>query len=166
MPLFGSKYDISTLRKINREIISRVICQEVIYYIIAPGETQTNAYGEVSSKTGKFYYPGILLNLLRAPDPQVTTDGDIGPDQGQSIQYRFLRDDLVDIGLVPMTGDIIMWKNEYFEVDNYIENQFILGKDNNYPLSNETVDFGESWSIICNTYHTRPTKLNITQERL
>lgn len=166
MPLYGHQNDISFFRKVNRELISRIISQEVVYYIIAPGETKTNAYGEASSATGKFYYPGVLLNLLRAPDPQITNDGDVGPDQAQSIQFRFLRDDLVDISLVPQVGDIIMWKEEYFEVDNYIENQFIMGKDNNYALSDATQNFGESWSILCNTHHSRPTKLNITQARL
>lgn len=166
MPLFGSKYDMSLFRKINRELISSWISQEVIYYKIALAETTTNAYGETKSATGRFYYSGILLNLLDLPEVQATNDSDAGPDEEQTAQFRFLRDDLIDINLEPAIGDIIMWRNDYFEVDNTNENQYIMGKDNNYPLSDSTKDFGSSWSIMCNTHLTRPTKLNITQERL
>lgn len=153
-------------RRISRELLSRVICEECVYYKIAVDQTEVNVYGEASSKTGRFYYPGVLLNCLRETDPQSTNDNDTGPDEAQLIRFRYLRDDLVDINLLPQTGDIIMWKNEYFEADNYVENQMILGKDPSYALSAETQGFGASWSIIVNTHHTRPTKLNITQDRL
>lgn len=153
-------------RGISRELISRVIAEECVYYKIALAETEVNVYEEASSKTGRFYYTGVLLNCLRETDPQDTKDGDPGPDQSQQIRFRFLRDDMVDINLLPQNGDILMWKNEYFEVDNWVENQMVLGKDPNYALSAETQGFGASWSIIVYTHHTRPTKLNITKDRL
>lgn len=166
MSLYFGFRDISMFRHMNREFISNVVCEEIVYYKIAIAETETNAYGETNPSTGRFYYSGILLNCLREVQNQTTNDSDSGPDENQIIQYRFLRDDLIDIELVPERGDIIMWKNEYFEVDNAIENQMLGGKYPEYALSDVTNQFGSSWSILVDTHHTRPTKLNITQDRL
>lgn len=153
-------------RHINREIISNVISEEVVYYKISTENTLTNAYGEASPKAGRFYYPGVLLNCLREVPNQTNVDNDTGPDQSQTGEFRFLRDDLVDINLVPETGDILLWKGSYYEVDNIMENQNLGGQDPDYALSNETNTYGSSWSILLEVHYTRPTKLNITQERI
>jgi hypothetical protein len=166
MSLYLGFRDISMFRHMNRELISGIVAEEVVYYKISIAETTTNSYGETNPSTGRFYNPGILLNCLREVQNQTTIDSEPGPDQAQVIQYRFLRDDLIDIQLVPERGDIIMWKNEYFEADNVIENQILGGKYPEYALSDATSQFGSSWSILVDTHHTRPTKLNITQDRL
>jgi hypothetical protein len=102
-------------------------------------------------------------------------------DVNRDIVVRFLRDDLAGLDLsteqnpdikgfsyniVPEVGDIILWGNHYYEVDNVVENQLIVGKDSNYSYSTNTDNFGSSWSIIVTAHHTRPEKLGITQERL
>ena len=163
MPLYGSFRDVSLFRKLNKELLSRIISQEVLYYKHALKESRTNAYGESKSK---FYYPAILLNCFIHRQNQTTEDIDYGPDTAQLQDYIFLRDDLQEINLVPEVGDIISDRNLYWEVDNVVENQFVLGKYPEYSLSDETKNFGNSLSIVVNTHHTRPTKLNITQERL
>jgi len=166
MSLYFNYRDISMMRSMNRELISRLICQEIVYYKISTQNTITNAYGETKPSTGRFYFPGITLTCFRVVDDQTTNDNNTGPDEAQTIQYRFLRDDLQEINLVCETGDIIMWKEEFFEVDNVIENQMLGGKYPEYSLDPSTDKFGSSWSILVNTHHTRPTKLNIVQSRL
>ena len=163
MPLFGSNRDISMFRHISRELISRIISQEVGYYKIAQDETTVNLYGEATVKT---YYQPILLNCLISRQDQGRSDVEYGPDTFQPLEFRFLRDDLVDINLFPEVGDIIMYRNNYYEVDNVIENQYVVGKDPSYDISGDTGDHGSSWSMICQTHMTRPTKLNISKERL
>lgn len=163
MPLYGRSRDVSLFRKLNKELISRIISQEILYYKFALGESSTNSYGESKSK---FYYPAILLNCFIHRNDQTTNDVDYGPDAGQLQDYIFLRDDLQEITLVPERGDIIMDRNLYWEVDGIVENQYVLGKYPEYSLSSETQDFGSSFSIVVNTHHTRPSKLNISKERL
>jgi hypothetical protein len=166
MSLYFGARDISMFRHLNKEVISSIDSEEAVYYKISLRNTNTNAYGETDPKSGRFYYPGVLLNCLIYSEEQTTSDNDTGPDRGQITEFRFLRDDLIDINLVPEIGDVIMWKNLYFEVDNIGEDQLLGGKYPEYSLSEVTKDFGSSWSIVVYTHQTRPTKLNITKDRL
>ena len=51
--------------------------------------------------------------------------------------------------------------NNFYEVDERIENQLILGRDPDYAISTETVNFGESFSVLINTHLSRVEKLNL-----
>ena len=89
-----------------------------------------------------------------------------GPDSRREVTFRFLKDDLVVANVVPETGDIIMYNELYYEVDNPNENQLIVGKDPAYAYSDGLQNFGSSFSIILNTHMTSPERLGITQQRL
>ena len=97
------------------------------------------------------------------------------------MKFRFLRDDLAGIdlstdqgadgrgfahGVVPEVGDVLLWNNDYYEVNNVNENQLIVGKDPLYSYASQTDNFGSSWSIILECFYIRPEKLGITKERL
>ena len=58
-------------------------------------------------------------------------------------------------------GDLLLFKNNFYEVDSKVENQLILGKDPDYAMATETTDFGKSFSIIINTHISRVEKLNL-----
>ena len=47
------------------------------------------------------------------------------------------------------------------EVDSKVENQLILGRDPDYAISTETLDFGSSFSVLLNTHISRVEKLNL-----
>ena len=73
--------------------------------------------------------------------------------------------------LVPQVGDIIMYQEGYYEVDNVNANQYFLGKNPDYPndpqIQNPGLDqFGSSVSVICETHYVPADKVGITQERL
>ena len=102
-------------------------------------------------------------------------------DITRNIKCRFLRDDLAGIDLstelpadgkgftyniVPEVGDVILWNNDYYEVNNANENQLIVGKDPLYSYSSDNDSYGSSWSIIVECFYIRPEKLGITKERL
>ena len=55
-----------------------------------------------------------------------------------------------------MSPSVFISKN-----DSKVENQLILGRDPDYAISTETVDFGDSFSIIVNTHISRVDKLNL-----
>ena len=89
-----------------------------------------------------------------------------GPDSRREVTYNFLKEDLQIANVVPETGDIIMYNELYYEVDNTNENQLILGKDPDYSYSEGLQNFGSSFSIIVYTHLTSPERLGITQQRL
>jgi hypothetical protein len=89
-----------------------------------------------------------------------------GPDSRREVQFRFLKVDLEAANVVPETGDIVMYNELYYEIDNTNENQYFLGKDPAYAYSEGLGNFGASISIICFGHLTSPERLGITQQRL
>lgn len=165
--MFGSARDISFIKKINTELMENIIQQEVDYYKYYLQETKgtdsDNLYGEASSQ--KTYYTAVRLTcLLERGDQAYVQDDQFGVDVTQQMTFNFLKPKLREINLVPSAGDIVEVRGLYYELDQINENQFILGKDNDYGKSVGT-EFGESLSIICIGHYTRATRLQITKAR-
>ena len=185
MALYGGKRDISLFRHLNRELIGDIISQECVYYKLKLAETKVNNYGE--SAGAKYYYPGVILSCLVQRSPQEYPDDDFGVQYHQLIDFRFLRDDLLDrakdfnvdydqgdyfgANLVPEVGDIIMYYEGYYEVDDVIGNQYFSGKDPDYnyatnPINPGLENFGWDTSIICKTHYTPADKVQIEKARI
>ena len=162
MPLFGGSRDISLFRTMNRELINDIIQTEIAYYKIILDQTVTNVYGESNKK---YYYEPLRLSCLIEKSEQDWSSDDFGPDIKQTFQYKFLKDDLSSINLVPEVGDLLLFNNDFWEVDTFIENQFFVGKKPEYAISEDTQDFGVSLSIILNTHLSRIEKLNLVPLR-
>ena len=158
MALFGGSRDVSLFHSLNKELINDIIQTEVAYYKFALEQTSVNVYGEAP---GKNYYEPLKLACLIDKQDQSWSSDAFGSDVNQTIGFRFLKQSLQDINLVPEVGDLILFKNNFYEVDSRVENQFILGKDPNYAIATETTDFGKSFSIIINTHISRVEKLNL-----
>jgi hypothetical protein len=163
MSLYGGSRDISLFRHINRELIDNIIQQSVGYYKINLDKTDSNIYGESLSKT---YNDPVLVHCLIERTPPTWTETEFGTDINQDITVRFLRDILVDIQLVPEVGDIMLWQDDYYEVDGTVENQLVVGKDPSYAYESDNNDFGSSISIIVTAKLIRPEKLGLGKERL
>jgi hypothetical protein len=163
MALFGGSRDISLFRHINKELINNIIQQSVGYYKISLDKTSSNLYGESLIKT---YNDPVLVNCLIERTPPTWTETEFGADITQDITVRFLRDILVDIQLVPEVGDVVLWQEDYYEIDGTVENQLVVGKDPSYSYSSDTADFGSSISIIVTAKFIRPEKLGLKPERL
>jgi len=169
MALFGSSRDISLFRHLNRELLWDVITQQCVFYQLKTAETKVNIYGESSG--AKFYNEPVLLNVLidRGDASQPITD--FGVDYDRPMTFKFLRDDLVDANVVPETGDIIMWYESYWEINNVNDNQLVVGKDPAYPYNTNPLNpglenFGSNWSIICTAHYVPSDKVGITRERV
>lgn len=163
MALFGSSRDISFMKKINNELIDNVIQQEVDVYALSLANTESNLYGEASS--GKVYYRPVRVTcLLERGDQTYVADDQFGSDVTQTMTFRFLKPKLRELNLVPKAGDIVEVRGLYYELDQVNENQFILGKDNDYG-KNVGPEFGESLSEICIGHYARVTRLQIEKAR-
>ena len=179
MSLFGTSRDASLIRHIGRELINNIIEQQVGYYKIDLAKTSLNMYGESNGE--KIYYDPVLVNCLIERSAQEWSTDSLGPDVNRKIQLRFLKDDLAGInlsielpeggkgfqyGVYPEVGDVVLWQNNYYEVDDILENQYFVGKDPDYSYSTNNDDFGSSISIIVNAHYTRVEKLGIEKDRL
>lgn len=169
MALFGSSRDISMFRKVNRELLGDIITQQIAYYKYNLNQTKVNMYGE--NVEGKYYIGPVLLNCLIERNDQAFPTSDLGPDLIWGIKTAFLRDDLVEANVVPQVGDIIMYQEGYFEVDNIISNQQFVGKDPDYPYNVNPLNpglgnFGYNVSIVCEAHYVPQDKVNITKARM
>jgi hypothetical protein len=169
MALFGGARDISLFRHVNRELLGDIITQQCVYYKFKLAETKVNLYGEASG--AKFYHEPVIFNALISRGEQTQPVDEFGVDFNWDLEFRFFRDDLVDAMLVPEVGDIIMYNEAYWEVDNTNANQYFVGKDPAYPYNPNPLnpgleDFGSSISIICQTHYTPADKVQITRERI
>ena len=158
MALFGGSRDISLFNTVSKELINNILQIEVGYYKFALEKTTSNIYGE---SVGKVYYEPIRIACLMKKEDQTWSSDDFGSDVDQTIDFRFLKEELKDINLVPEVGDILLFKNNFYEIDTRIENQLLLGKDPDYAISTGATDFGNSHSIILTGHLSRVEKLNL-----
>lgn len=163
MALFGTVRDAVMQIGVAREFVNNVATQQIGYYKVVLPDTQPNVYGEALVKS---YIGPVLLNCLIVRGNFTTVTDNFGPDSRREVDFRFLKVDLEAANVVPETGDIIMYNELYYEVDNTNENQLFLGKDPSYSYSEGLNQFGASISIILNTHLTTPERLGITQQRL
>ena len=169
MALFGGARDVSMFRGISRELMWDIIVQECALYKFRLEETNVNIYGEVAEE--KYYMGPVLFNVLIERNDQDYPETDLGTDFTWGVNFKFLRDDMVDAEVVPEVGDVILYEEGYYEVDSIVSNQLFVGKDPKYPnapnpIETDLANFGYDVSFICKTHYVPADKLGITRERL
>ena len=139
-----------------------MVSEEVGYYKISLADTVVNVYGDAKKKV---YFNPILLVCTIGRQPQTNSDEVYGTDTNRLVDFNFLRDDLIELQLVPEKGDIVMWQEAYYEVDNVVENKLIVGKNPEYALEEGLNNFGNSLSITCQAHLTHVNRLNLRESR-
>ena len=163
MALFGTRRDISTFRGISRELLENVISQNCGYYKISLEDTAINVYGEAQNK---YFIGPVLINCLIERGDYAFKKENFGIDVDRPITFRFMKYHLQQANIVPEAGDAIMYNESFYQVDGINENQFIVGKDNDYAYEQGLENFGDSYSILVFTHLTSPDTLGIKQNRL
>lgn len=169
MALFGSARDISLFRHINRELLWDIITQQCVFYQLKANETKVNIYGETAG--ARYYEEPVLLNMLVERGDFSSPTDEFGVSSDRPMTFRFLRDDLVDANVLPEVGDIIMWYESYWEINNVNTNQLFVGKDPDYPYNENPLNpglenFGYNVSIVCTAIYIPADKVQITKERI
>ena len=160
--LFGSNRDFDLFVSVNRELLKNIVEQEILYYKLSVNNTSVNIYGEALQKT---YLEAVKLHCLITRGDQVYDVDEFGPDLGREASFAFLKPDLEDISTVPEVGDIVMWQEDYYEVDVVKENSLLLGKDNKYNIDRPGTH-GSSMSIIVNCHLTRADRVGLNRQRM
>jgi hypothetical protein len=169
MALFGSSRDVSFVRRMNRELMGNIISQQCAIYKYRLEETTVNMYGEASG--GKFFDGPVLLNALIKIGDQTSPTSNLGVNFDWPMTFSFLRDDLIDAKIHPEVGDIILYQESYWEVDNTNMTQYFLGKDPDYPyelnpLNPGLSNFGYNVDVACVCHYVPADRVNITRTRL
>ena len=160
--LFGSNRDFDLFVSVNRELLKNIVEQEILYYKLSVNNTSVNIYGEALQKT---YLEAVKLHCLITRGDQVYDVDEFGPDLGREASFAFLKPDLEDISTVPEVGDIVMWQEDYYEVDVVKENSLLLGKDSKYNIDRPGTH-GSSMSIIVDCHLTRADRVGLNRQRM
>jgi hypothetical protein len=110
----------------------------------------------------------MRVNCLILKDEKVRIAEDTGIDYTRTGTFSFLRDTLVEKGIIIEEGDIIEYDSEYFEIDNVSATQYWSGRNPSTDVgyvTNDRDEFGYSVSVICEAHVTRRNRLNITDVR-
>ena len=151
---YYSPRDMRLLHSINSELYGDIIECVVQLFKIAINETPMNIYGESSPESGKSFYNGIDMTCMVEPE-EISSDNAerFGPDRSQNIAFKFRERDCIKTNFYPEIGDLVFYNERYYEIDNVVQEQFLLGHPD------------RSWSIIVNTHYTRLSKLNLVERQ-
>ena len=168
--MFTGVRDWSLMRNFNREVMGNIITQQCAIYQFQLEETKVNIYGESAEE--KYYNGPFLFNVLMDRGDQDFSLNNEGVQFDQSINFYFLRDDLVEKDVVPRVGDIILFEEGYYGVQSTIANQYWGGKNPEYPnndsdgtpnpLNPGLEKFGNNVSILVSTYYIPADKVAIS----
>lgn len=165
MALFSGSRDVSLIRRVNRELMHRVISTEVAVYKFSVEHSKENIYGESSNKV--FYNPVRVYALIDRDDKSNISEEDI-LNYTRKVSFGFLRDDLRDKNLVVQEGDVVEWDTEYYELSLVTSGQLWSGK-NPETLFATVVDkedeFGYKISVVAQGFKVTPEKIGITSIR-
>jgi|TARA_R110000868_G_scaffold8843_10_gene45118 hypothetical protein len=151
---YFSSRDMNFLGSINAELVGDIIECVIQLFKVAVSETRVNIYGEATSETGKAFYPAINMTaLIQREDITGDDNQGFGPDRNQSVVYKFRERDCIVTGFFPEIGDVLLYNERFYEIDNVIQEQFLGGHPD------------KSWSFICNTHYSRLSKLNVVERQ-
>jgi hypothetical protein len=160
MALFGGMRDAKFLASINSELLNAIIDTEIEFYKLIVERSNSNIYGESDAKS---YYDSILIPCLITKENKTATMDDYGHTYTRTAQFAITRDILEQADFYPEVGDIILWDNEYYEIDNVDANQYFTGKNpETWPNGSQ---HGYSVSVLCDAHATRQTPQGIKNLR-
>jgi hypothetical protein len=167
MALFGGQKDAKFLASINSELLNSVVDTEIELFKLNIEFSDSNLYGESENKS---YYDSILIPCLIDKQGKTASQDDYGHTYTRTAKFSISRDILVKADIYPEVGDIILWDNEYYELDNVDANQYFVGKNPDYPneqnpLNPGLANYGNNLSTICITNIVPADRVGITKER-
>lgn len=148
---YFSQRDLNLVAQFNAELMGDIVEVLIQLFKIAPNETKTNIYGETAAETGKWYLPAIQISSLVERADMTAEYDDFGPSRNQDYVFKMREKMLRELNFYPEIGDIILFNDRYYEIDNVVQEQLLGGQPD------------KSHSIICNGHYTKITSLNVIE---
>jgi hypothetical protein len=148
---YFSQRDLNLVAQFNAELMGDIVEVLVQIFKIAPNETKTNIYGETSAESGKWYLPAIQISALVERADMAADYDDFGPNRSQDYVFKMREKMLKEVNFYPEIGDIVLFNDRYYELDNVVQEQLLGGQPD------------KSHSIICNSHYTKITSLNVLE---
>ena len=144
---FISDQDFEMFQQYNQELVEEVVEVVVRFYKMDVDRTKSTFRGE-TSPAGKEYSRVVEMNTLVVPEDQQTAEGEKGTfDVNRTAQFGFQRERLKDF--YPQRGDLIEWDEEFFEIENVVDNE-LLGTKYFYRHS-----------IVCESHRVRTSNTDL-----
>jgi hypothetical protein len=148
---YFSQRDLNLVNSLNAELMGDIVEVLIQVFKISPTETKTNIYGETSAETGKWYMPAIQISSLVERADMTAEYDDFGPSRNQDYVFKMREKMLKQVNFYPEIGDIVLFNDRYYEIDNVVQEQLLGGQPD------------KSHSIICNGHYTKITSLNVLE---
>ena len=172
MPKFFNAKDLDFIKTISEEIVDYVVEQAVVLFKVSVGETKTNLYGESLGKVWRA--PSTLMAIVDREPINIVYEG-FGADRQGTIEFRFnrqrIREESYAVPKVrdingtlipteaiqnltvgyPEVGDVILYDEIYYEIDNVREPQWIGGSPEIYDQ--ESGEFADAINTLIAACH-------------
>ena len=123
--LFIGRKELSFVKNVNKELIQKIIGQEVYYYAILADKTETNnLYNESIQKV---WSPPVKCNALVSYDNMNEVMGALPPDSKFKMDIFFHKAELQERNLSPKMGDFVQFGEIMFEIYSVSEPQMAFG---------------------------------------
>lgn len=185
MPRFFNANDLNFIKTISEEVVDYVVEQAVTLFKVSVYSSKTNLYGESVNKV--YNRPTNLMAIVNREERGISYETTIGPDSTQTIEFHFntmrLRTNTNPIARgengvevpvdsiqnelygYPEIGDVILFDNTYYEVDNVKNSRLIGGSP---TIWNKTTNQFEDTRqyITVNCHMVRRSKLQIEDREI
>lgn len=183
MPKFFNANDLSFIKTIAEEVIDYVSEQSIVLFKVSVGESKTNLYGE---SIGKVYHAPTIL-MARVERDATTTDYDgFGGDKRSVAKFSFNKERLrpssyniprirdISGSLVPASaiqneqygypeiGDIILFNDTYFEIDNIESQKLVGGSPQTYDKVSGSFEDSQAY-LVCSAVSVRRSQVQIEE---
>jgi hypothetical protein len=95
--------------------------------------------------------PAIQISSLVERADMTAEYDDFGPSRNQDYVFKMREKMLKQVNFYPEIGDIVLFNDRYYEIDNVVQEQLLGGQPD------------KSHSIICNGHYTKITSLNVLE---
>lgn len=142
MPKFFGPNDIKTLKRMSKQLVQDVIDTKVLYSKMNVSQTSQNFYGQSLHK--QFTVPVSLPAMIYHQPPEYLFEYQV--TQQQTVSYKFLQSTLVNYNIYPQIGDVIIWRNQMWQITTITNEQLLAGRTD------------QVWSWVCESAQVSPTK--------
>lgn len=120
---------IAFIDAINRQLIQKVIAEEVFYYAVSLKQSEVKRlYGEAIQKT---VAAPVRINALVKYENTNSRTTDFGVDSKFLLEVYFHQKELSERNVKPIEGDFIEYGQIFFEIASVTQPQLVFGQINN-----------------------------------